>query len=88
MQYLNAVFWDYPQLNNPESVRAFLSEKRDAEVYRWVMTRFLEHGRVVDTLGFFSIEEIARTLPQLRLTPYSLRKWKRLVEIYGGASGE
>ncbi len=45
--------------------------------------RFLEYGRVVDILGYFKIEEIDEYLPKLKLTPYALKKWKRLIEVYG-----
>jgi hypothetical protein len=47
------------------------------------MTRFLEHGRVVDTLKYFTINEIKENLPNLKLNEYSLLKWKRIIEIYG-----
>jgi hypothetical protein len=47
------------------------------------MYRFLEYGRVVDTLKYFTINEIAENIPKLKLTSYTLEKWKRMIELYG-----
>jgi hypothetical protein len=79
---LQAVFWDYPRFLNKDYLESFLREKKDSDLYYWIMTRFLEHGRVVDALHFFSITEIAQRLPTLKLTEYAARKWRRLVEVY------
>jgi hypothetical protein len=87
MNYLNAVFWDYPEFTNPETIRQHLQEGNQ-RVRRWILTRFLEHGRVVDTLKFFPLEAISRELSQLKLTPYTYKKWKRIVEVYGHTSGK
>ncbi len=82
---LQAVFWDYPQFQDEDKLRQFLQQNGQQQVYYWIMTRFLEHGRVVDTFGFFSLKEIAAHLKQLRLSQYSRRKWQRLLEVYGSA---
>ncbi|MFW6124452.1 MAG: hypothetical protein ACOC5G_04455 [Acidobacteriota bacterium] len=47
------------------------------------MKRFLENARVVDTLEYFSLQEIADMFPEIRLSPYSKKKWKRIIEVYG-----
>ena len=47
------------------------------------MSRFLEYGRVVDTLKYFTINEIEENLPEQKLSNYTLIKWKRMIEIYG-----
>ncbi|MBW2023726.1 MAG: hypothetical protein JRI51_12995 [Deltaproteobacteria bacterium] len=52
-------------------------------IYRWVLKRFMEYGRVVDTFKFFSVNEIARALEDLPLSPYAKEKWHRMIEIYG-----
>ena len=83
MNYLHAVFWDYPEFTNPETIRRRLQESENQRVRRWMLTRFLEHGRVVDTLAFFPLATIAQELPHLRLTPYTSKKWRRMVEVYG-----
>ncbi len=83
MNYLKAVFWDYPQFTEKEALKALIEEKKSTPLYFWIMQRFLEFGRAVDALDFFKIEEIAKHLPQLKLTPYSLRKWKRFAQVYG-----
>ena len=83
MNYLKAVFWDYPELADKDGLEARLSKEAASDAYYWIMTRFLEYGRVVDTLHYFKIEEIAQSLMKLRLTPYTSRKWKRLIEVYG-----
>ncbi len=82
---LQAVFWDYPQFQDENKLRKFLQQNKQQPVYYWIMTRFLEHGRVVDTFGFFNLEEIAKHLNQLRLSQYSRQKWQRLLEVYGAA---
>jgi hypothetical protein len=84
MNYLKAVFWDYPQLTNQEQLLTFIRENRKSKkVYMWILKRFLEHARVVDVLQYFSLEEIAGYLPDTNLTPYSRKKWKRIIEVYG-----
>lgn len=82
MNYLKSVFWDYPEFSNPDKIRRILLEEGDLRVRRWFLKRFLEHGRVVDALSFFPLDTISRELHQLNLDPYSLRKWKRVVEVY------
>ena len=82
MNYLNAVFWDYPEFTVPDNVRKLLREEGNKKVINWVLQRFLEHGRVVDTLSFFSIQTISNAIPHLRITPYAQKKWKRIIEVY------
>jgi len=88
MNPLWGVFWDYPELTNPEHLRQCLQDAENASLRRWVLHRFLEHGRVVDTFSFFSIEFIALELPKLSLQPYTRKKWKRLVEVYAPSPGK
>lgn len=86
MNHLGAVFWDYPQLKNQKNLINFIKNNRKSKrVYTWLLRRFLEHGRVVDTLKYFSLQEIAGRLSEIRLTPYSYKKWKRIIEVYGKA---
>lgn len=88
MNTLKAAFWDYPGLTAPAELKTFVESHKDhPRVYRWVLRRFLEHGRAVDALGYFSIREIAEALPGLRLSPYSRKKWRRIVEVYGRPQG-
>jgi len=82
MNYLKAVFWDYPEFTNPDEIRRILLEEKNRRVWHWLLKRFLEHGRVVDTLLFFRLDTISTELPLLNLGPYSLKKWKRIVEVY------
>lgn len=84
MNHLEAVFWDYPQLKNEKNLKKFIKKsKKSKKIYTWVLRRFLENARVVDTLEYFSLQEIADILPEIRLTPYSKKKWKRIIEVYG-----
>jgi hypothetical protein len=83
MNYLKAVFWDNPQFAEEKSLRKHLKQKQEKSLYMWIMYRFLEHGRVVDTLKYFTINEIAENIPKLSLTSYTLKKWKRMIELYG-----
>ncbi|MBD3414793.1 MAG: hypothetical protein GF421_10230 [Candidatus Aminicenantes bacterium] len=48
-----------------------------------MLRRFLENARVVDTFEYFSLQEIADILPEIKLSPYSRKKWKRIIEVYG-----
>jgi len=82
---LQAVFWDYPQFLDEDYLRAFLRRNKQRQIYYWVMSRFLEHGRVVDTLSFFGLKETASHLHELDLSPYNQRKWQRLLEVYASA---
>ena len=85
MNYLKAVFWEYPQYSERESLISILNEKSNLYLYLWIMRRFLEYGRVVDVFSYFRIEEIAEYLQKLKLTPYTLKKWKRMIEVYGNS---
>lgn len=87
MDCLKAVFWDYPQFTNRQLIRQILQDEENQQLRSWLLQRFLEHGRAVDTFEFFSPEVIARELPGLKLRPYTSKKWKRLVEIYAGPCG-
>jgi len=88
MNTLKAVFWDFPALACPPGLISFLAEhKTQPRVYRWLLRRFLEHGRAVDALSYFSVREISDALPGLRLSAYSRKKWRRIVEVYGHAQG-
>jgi prevent-host-death family protein len=85
---LRAVFWDYPALTEEKAVREYAEEARhspDREAFYWVLTRFLERGRVVDVRKFFSWSEIRLALPRLKLTPYARNKWVRMLEVYDRA---
>lgn len=85
MNTLKSVFWEYPEFTDDRHVRLTLEKCRetsDEKLYLWMMRRFLEHGRAVDALRFFSIDEIVSNLDKLRLSPYTLKKWRRLGEVY------
>jgi hypothetical protein len=88
MNYLKAVFWDYPQFTEEEALKSSLKDNKGTSFYLWIMSRFLEHGRVVDSLRFFKLQEIVEFLPKLKLTSPTIEKWKRLIEIYDNPSGE
>lgn len=79
---LQAVFWDYPQFLDENYLNSTLRTKKNSDIYWWIMNRFLEHGRVVDVLKFFTIDEISQNLDRLKLTDYATKKWKRLIEVY------
>ena len=88
MHYLKAIFWDYPQFTDRVQLAAFLKNTPSVKVRRWILSRFLEHGRVVDTLNYFNLDEINTNLSDLKITPYARDKWQRLIEIYGRSEGE
>lgn len=84
--YLKAVFWDYPSLTTPENIKKVLQEARDKnqrETIYWIMTRFLERGRVRDTAIFFRPKEIKESLDSLKLSSRARKRWERLLEVYG-----
>ena len=80
---LMAVFWDYAKFREEKYLRQFLKDKKGKSAYYWIMNRFLEYGRVVDTFSFFDIKEISENLFKLMLSSQSLKKWKRMIEVYG-----
>ena len=85
MNTLKSVFWEYPEFAEEQHLRQALERCRaaaDRRMYLWIMRRFLEYGRAVDALRFFSIDEVASNLEKLRLTDYSAKKWRRLAEVY------
>ena len=84
--YLKAVFWDYPQLCNPEVIRKTLNEARqrnDNKTVYWIMARFLERGRIKDTAVFFRPKEIKGSLKSLKISSRARKRWERLLEVYG-----
>ncbi len=85
---LKAAFWDYPQFMEEDALRQAILDGRGSSRFDWFLTRFLEHGRVVDTFKFFTVDEIAEHLPRLKLTPYARKKWERMLEVYGPAARE
>ncbi len=80
---LDAVFWDYPRFRDEMFLRDFLERNRDNDGYRWVLARFLEHGRVVDTFRFFTAGEIAAGMDRIKISSYARKKWTRMLEVYG-----
>ena len=84
--FLKAVFWDYPQFQDYNSILSITQNARktnDIQAFRWFLTRFLERGRVKDVAMIFTIAEIRENLNALRLSDYAYMKWKRLVDVYG-----
>ena len=84
--YLKAVFWDYPGLNTPANINTVLRDAKDKgqrERIYWIMSRFLERGRVCDTALFFGLQEIEESFHALKLSPRARKRWKRLLEVYG-----
>ena len=79
---LNAVFWEYPQYLEERFLRLSLSNN-DANFRLWVVRRFLEYGRAIDTLSLFSLRELSEFLPLLKLSEYTRKKWNRLIYVYG-----
>lgn len=82
MNYLNAVFWDYPQFANAEYLKEYIHKAKGKNMYFWILRRFLEYGRVVDVINFFTVEEIKEYLLRLNLSPYTTKKYKRIIEVY------
>lgn len=80
---LVAVFWDLPKFLDENYLMKFLEEQKGQAPYFWVMTRFLTYGRVIDAMRVFTIEEISRNIDKLELPEYSLKMWKRMIEVYG-----
>ena len=80
MNYLKAVFWDYPQFTDEK----YLSEKIKGsdDIFRWILSRFLEYGRAIDTMKYFSIYQINTNIDKIKIRPETRRKWKRLIEVY------
>ncbi|NOX89167.1 MAG: hypothetical protein GXO77_09075 [Calditrichaeota bacterium] len=82
--FLKAVFWEYPQFRKEDILLKKSRLKKDIDLLRWLMIRFLENGRVADTIKYFSMDEIAQHLPQLRLSCQKRKEWSGLTELYCG----
>jgi elongation factor P--beta-lysine ligase len=79
---LKRVFWDYDEFQDENKLLQFLKEnKHNESVYLWIMSRFLEYGRVVDTLKIFSLEEIKENIDKVKISERSKKKWKRILEL-------
>ena len=75
--YLKAVFWDYPELCDPDAIREALERAReisDTRTLQWLLARFLERGRVRDTALFFRPEEIRDAMKDLRVSPRARKR--------------
>lgn len=82
---LKAVFWDYPELTDEAVLSGNIREARAAPVpdtFRWYLARFLEHGRIADTIRFFSLDEIRRALPSLKISHRAAAGWTRVIDFY------
>ena len=82
---LKAVFWDYSDLANERTFSAFLKQRHemnDVWALEWALSRLLENGRAVDAMKYFGLDEIRLMLPKLRLSPYTRKKWARILEVY------
>jgi hypothetical protein len=85
---LKAVFWDYPELTDETVLSHKIREARDSslqDAFRWYLARFLERGRVVDTLRFFRPDEIRPAIQSLRISPRAVAKWTGILEFYGNS---
>lgn len=79
--FLKIVFWDYPELTVERNLIGFMKTNK-APVLNWVLYRFLEYGRAIDTLKYFKISEVKKNINQLKLRPSTKEKWHRLIEVY------
>jgi hypothetical protein len=79
MNYLKAVFWDYLQFTEKDDFKLSFKDNIGSNIYRWIMSRFLEHGRV----KYFNLLEITEQSPKLKLSSSTYKKWLRLIEVYG-----
>jgi prevent-host-death family protein len=85
---LKAIFWDYPELTDDAALGLKIQEARVSPVqdaFRWYLARFLERGRMEDTLRFFRLEEIRRIAPSLRISLRAAAKWAGILAGHGNA---
>ena len=85
---MKAVFWDYPELCDPEAVTRRLEEARftnDSRTLEWIMARFLERGRFKDTASFFRPDEIRANLDVLRISERAKKRWRRFLKVYASS---
>ncbi len=88
MNYLKAVFWDYPQFTDARFLLRTLQGNKNKGIRNWILARFLEHGRAVDTFRYFSLDELKEKIDVVKISTYNHRKWKRLIEIYANTERE
>ena len=85
---LKGVFWDYPELMNESVLEKKIKEARAStlqDAFRWYLARFLERGRIADTLKYFRPDEIRRSISSLKISPRALAKWAEVLEYDGRA---
>lgn len=83
MNTLEAVFWDYPKFTDFHYLQQALQDSDNSGKRQWIMARFLEHGRIVDTWKFFTMKEIIEALPNVKISAHARKKWQRMIEVYG-----
>lgn len=82
--FLKAVFWDYPEFSNENDlVKSIPDPNENIELRRWFMYRFLENGRVIDAVKYFSLKEISENLHYLKVSDYTRDKWNWISRMYG-----
>jgi hypothetical protein len=86
MNPLLAVFWDYPALATDDALRTLLCEGSPSQ-RGWALARFLERGRVRETIAYFTRADILRGLSELPPDSATRRKWERLLEVYPASAG-
>ena len=88
MNFLNAVFCDYPLFTDARFHLRTLQGNKNKGIRNWILARFLEHGRAVDTFRYFSLDELKEKIDVVKISTYNHRKWKRLIEIYANTERE
>ena len=84
--YLKGVFWDYPNHCDPDNIRTSLEnahKNANNQTVYWIMSRFLEKGRVKDIARFFRLKKIRDGLDHLKISPRAMKRWERLLEVSG-----
>lgn len=72
--------WDYDI--DEETLRSYLTGS-DLFLKRWAETRILSHANIADVWRYLSADEIAKNLPQLKLSPQIRTLWERALEAWG-----
>ncbi len=72
--------WDYDL--SEETLRSYLTGS-DFFLKRWAQARILSHANIVDVWSYLTIDEIANSLPQLRLRPQIHTMWQRALAAWG-----
>ena len=72
--------WDYDL--NENQIRKILHGSNEVEK-SWIMTRIMTHAKFEDIWQYFTLEDVVKAFPKLRLPPKNKQYWQRALNVWG-----